>query len=230
MSHSKLVGRCRAAIAPVLSISVAAALAFSATAVWSTSAQALDLSLISGVYKQEKNKTDGAKAGGSNAVSAGARVGDRFTAHQGWFTDGKIVLKSFEGGDGAPAPDNYTGLSLAGGYRYYLMELNKQIVPYLGAAGAYETDKTVQFNGASNIETTSSGLYYRAFLGLRFDLDRDFFFELENYLFKSALFATEKQETRSNTTSSKSERTRMELFADSPSSLITTLLVFGFKI
>lgn len=194
------------------------------------SAAAMDLSLISGVFKQEKIKTDGEKSGGTNTVQVGARVGDRFTAHQGWYGEGSLAVKQFEGGQDTPAPDNYTGLSLAGGYRMYLMEFTKQITPYVGIGGAYETDKQVRYTSASTIETTTGGVFYRGFLGLRFDIDRDFFFELENYLFDSALFAVDKEETKTKDGSSKTERTRVELFATSSSQLFTTLVSFGFKI
>lgn len=194
------------------------------------SASAFDLSLVSGGFQQDKIKTDGAKAGGGNTMQGGARVGDRFSTHQGWYAQGLIAAKTFEGGDNTPAPDNFTGLSVAGGYRLYLIEFSKSVTPFVGIGGAYETDKKVRYTSNSTIENTSSGLFYRGFLGMRFDIDRDFFFELENYFFDSALFATEKEETRTNTTSTKTERTRVELFAASGSSLFSTLIVFGFKI
>ena len=97
-----------------------------------TSALALDLSLVSGGYKQEKQKNDGVRAGSSTAIQGGARIGDRFSTHQGWYGDGLVILKTFDGGDNTPSPDNYTGLNVGGGYRLYLMEFNKQITPYIG--------------------------------------------------------------------------------------------------
>src|SRR5688572_21922297 len=102
---------------------------------------AAELSIVSGVYQREKSKVDGANAGGTSAIEVGGRFADKLTEQQMWYGEGKILLKSYEAGSGASAPDNYTGLTARGGIRYLFTEFSEKIVPYIAGAGGYESDK-----------------------------------------------------------------------------------------
>ncbi len=193
-----LLSSCRGAVIFRLSLSILILSFFSG------SAQATDLSLISGFYKKSAPDV----GNGSSQFSLGARLG--FGSSQQsrqWFAQANFASTSYSG-DGAPAGE--TSLALGGGQIYFLKNFG-------GARSYLSWLLAFQNNETSNTNVTklkSSGLFYGGNAGFRFDLSKDFFLDLNAQLFTSALVATDTVETSAGGTTTKTETKRTEIYLD----------------
>jgi hypothetical protein len=195
---------------------------------------AAELSFVSGLYRAEKDKVGGASAGKKSTIDVGGRFGDQLDQRWAWLAQGLLSLKSYGSGASGESPSDSTSLSAGGGLRYSFTKLGEAITPFALGLAEYRNDKDaeIQANGDFD-ETETSGLFYGAHAGLRIDLDKDFFLDLETELFESALFATAKTESTTFTTAgkvtTKSETTRTELYANTAGAFDSTLVALGLK-
>jgi len=159
----------------------------------SGSAQAADLSMMTGLYKNEKSKRGGKDLGSKSTLDIGARYGDKLDGELlEWFGQGMLVLRNYTSGEAKISPSSSTSLSLGGGVRQYFDPFSENAAPFASMMGEYRADKNGDFNGAASYyETEISGLYYSAAVGIRMGLSGEFFVDFEADLFESALFATE---------------------------------------
>jgi hypothetical protein len=191
-----------------------------------------DVTLISGVYKQEKTKINGSNAGGQSEISAGARYHEDLSTQVAWFGQAQLAFRDYRGADDRKAPDNSTGIAIGGGLRRYFANFPQGVAPFVAGVVAVKNDKTAVFTQGGYVETSENGLFYGATLGLRLGLDTPFFAELELPIFESALIASVKEETYSETTkeTTKKEGTRTELFASSRAPLTHIMVGVGMRL
>lgn len=191
-------------------------------------AEAAEISLVSGLYKNEKEKGGETKS----EISAGGRFADQLDAKMFWFGQGLLTMRSYSG-DG---PSDSTSLNVGGGIRYYFNKLGENVSPFAYGLGEYRSNKDASQNGASYTETEENGLYYGAYFGIRLSLDTTFFVDFEAPLFDSALFGTEKSETTSTDpttgtkSTSKSEKTKTEIFGSSTGALTSMRVALGMRL
>lgn len=158
----------------------------------STSAQAAEVSLVSGLYRSEEMQIADVDAGKKTIIDVGGRFSDQLDTNMFWFGQGMLTLKSYEKGDTGPAPSDSTSLSLGGGVRYYFAKLSESISPYGSGIGQYKSTQDGTPTAGGTDESETNGLFYGASFGIRLSLGPDFFVDMETPLFESALFATTK--------------------------------------
>lgn len=194
-----------------------------------SAASALDISMVSGLYRAQKDKLDGTNNGGQTTFDVGGRVSGPIDQHLYWLGEGALTLRSYDAPTGGRAPDDSTSLRAGGGVRYYFSRFSEFSVPYVQGLGNYRNDKNASADGSTESET--SGLFYGADAGIRFGFDKDFFLDLETPLFDSALFATEKSETTTATgTKTKKSRSRTELYVNTTGALASVKVALGLKL
>ncbi len=201
---------------------------------------AAEISLVSGLYRSSEEKVAGTNQGKETIINAGGRYSDELSAYLFWFGEGDLTLKSYTSGPGGNSPSNSTGLSAGGGVRYYFNKLSEAISPYAYGKGLFKNEKSVSRRSGNPdyTDTETNGLFYSGHLGVRFSLSPDFFFEVETPFFESALFATEESETVNFTTvggvttrtSTKGERNRTELYADTEGAFASMAVVIGMRL
>jgi hypothetical protein len=201
---------------------------------------AAEVSLVSGLYRSSEEKVGGTNQGKETIINAGGRYADELSTYLFWFGEGALTLKSYTAGPGGNSPSNSTGLSAGGGVRYYFNKLSEAISPYAYGKGLFKNEKNVSRTPGDPdyTDTEVNGLFYSGHLGVRFSLSPDFFFEVETPLFESALFATEESETVRYTTdagvttrtSTKGERNRTELYADTNGAFASMAIVLGMRL
>jgi hypothetical protein len=199
-----------------------------------TPALAADLSMLTGLYKTESNKTGGDESGSKDTIEFGSRYGDKFDGEMvEWFGQGSMILRSYDAGENDLSPSNSTSLRLGGGIRSYFDPLTENVAPFAYILGEYRADKDGTFQSNGYTETEASGLYYSAAIGMRMGLDGTFFVDFETNLFESALRATEESTTVTEVggveTTTESETTKTELYGDSSASLATMGISLGMR-
>ena len=189
-------------------------------------AQAGEVSFVSGLYRTEKTKVDGADVGSKSTIDLGGRFSEAIDPRLYWFAEGLLTTRSYSG---TGAPDNNTSLSAGGGVRYYFGRFAEFAVPYASAYGAYKDVKDVD-QSTTTTQTESNGLFYGSRFGIRFGLDKDFFVDFETKIFESALFATDtSHETDAAGKTVKTSRSRTELYVNSTGAFQDVLVAIGFK-
>lgn len=208
----------------------------------STTLQAAELSLLSGLYQSEKSQYDGDDNGGKSTISAGGRFGEALDQHVHWFGQGVLTLRSYDAPKGGKAPASSTSLALGGGVRYYFGALSERLYPFVAALGEFRNEKDADFESGGNFtESEANGLYYSGLVGMRMTLDSTFFLDFETSLFRSALFATETSKdtvcTAATTTTAAgcsqtpdTETRRTDLYVDTVSPFSNLVLSLGMKI
>jgi hypothetical protein len=193
-----------------------------------------EVSILSGVFRNESYKNDGKSGNSLSSIGAGARFADQIEGRWFWYTQGDMEILSYSKGGAAGAPSSAVNLNAGGGVRYYFDKLTDHIEPYGLASGSFRTERvaTPGTNGYS--EVAKNGLYYRADFGIRISLQREFFVDFEVPLFRSALFASEKTTDAvygdgGTTTTTSSEKTRFELFAASTGTLDSVNVALGYR-
>ena len=189
-------------------------------------AQASEVSAVSGLFRNEKIKVNGADAGSRQAIDLAARYADVLSDRMHWFGEVGIGMRSYSSGPGGTSPDDSTSIGLLGGVRYYFPGFATSVVPFLSGKAGYENQKEATQAAGVWTETDRSGLVYYASAGFRMMLDRTFFLDLEADFFESYLFGTEKTETGTT----KTETTRTELYADSKGSILNATIGVGMKL
>lgn len=191
----------------------------------------IELSMISGLYQTESSKNDGTNAGGDSTISMGGRVGNAMSQNLGWVAGGLLTMKSYTAPEGGKAPDSSTGIQMGGGLQYFFDPFGDRIVPYVLGAAYVLSEKEASSSGNTITETTTSGLYYGANVGLKFKFSASVFMFLESELFESALSGSVKTETKTTvgttTTTTKNETTKTELYVDTAGAFGTTLVGVG---
>lgn len=212
-------------------------LAAAATFLIGTNAIAAEISVISGLYRTSEEKSGGKSAGKESTINAGGRYADELGPRTFWFGEGDLTLKSYSAGAGGSSPSNSTGLRAAGGVRYYFDKLSEAVSPYAYGRGTFKNETSVErLGGASYTEAETNGLFYSGHLGVRFNLQAEYFFEVESELFESALFATTKSTTfvtdatTGTVTKSESETNRTEIYAYTTGSFGNMLVAFGMRL
>lgn len=204
----------------------------------SATAQAAEVSLLSGFYRSEDDKVEKASAGGKTEISVGGRFSEPIQGHLFWFGQGDLALRSYRKGDRPAAPGDSTSLTATGGVRWYFNKLSEVISPFAEGYGAFQNDKDATFRGNGFSETEKNGLYYGASFGIRFSLQKEFFVDFSTNLFESALFATEKTEETSvstangttTTTTTTSEHKKTELYVNSRGFLQLMTVGLGMRL
>ncbi len=190
--------------------------------------RAAEISGVSGFFKSASSKTNGTSTGGASTFSLAARYSDLLEGSFHWFGQAGITLNNYSAASGAKAPSNSFGLALQGGVRLYFDPFSNRVIPYAAMRAGLVNQES--YNALIDTQITQTGLYYYGDLGLRVDLDSDFFVDLEANLFKTALFAIEKSRKINGEEGSETEITRIGLYVDSSSTLLDSLtLGFGFK-
>ncbi len=195
-------------------------------------AEATELSLVSGLFRNESYKTNGNDAGSKTTIDLGTRVSAPLDGRIYWLAQGDLSLKNYSKGDNAAAPSSSTGIVLGGGLRYYFLKLAEHVEPYGNLIGEVRSSKDATPESGGYKETEKNGLYYHADFGIRLSLQKEFFVDFEVPLFDSALFATEKSGTTTfgpPKVSTTSETKRTELFAQSAGSLNDFKVALGMR-
>ncbi len=192
-----------------------------------------EVSILSGVFKNESYKNDGKSGNSMSSIGAGARYADQIEGRWFWYTQGDMEALSYSKGGAAGAPSSAVNLNAGGGIRYYFDKLADRVEPYALTSGSFRTERLASPSTSGYTETTKNGLYYRADFGIRFSLQREFFVDFEIPLFRSALFATEKTTDAvygdGGTTSTSSEKTRFELYAASTGTFDSVNVALGYR-
>lgn len=188
-----------------------------------SSAQASEVSLVSGLYKSENNKSDGKKTYGHSVVEVGGRYSEPYMDNMHWFAQGMLSLNSYSGDN---APSNSTGVLLRGGMRFYFNQFSESFIPYMAGSAGYMTKKTAD----QTTEVEESGLFYWGDIGLRMEVGQNYFFEVETNLFESALWATQKTKPVDDaSTAPDTERSRTELYVDTSGAFTETTVGIGMR-
>lgn len=192
-----------------------------------------EISILSGVYRNESYKSDGKSGNTLNAIGAGARFADQIEGRWFWYTQGDMEILSYGKGGATGAPSSAVNLNAGGGVRYYFDKLADRIEPYGLASGSFKTERIASPGPNGYSEIAKNGLYYRADFGIRISLQREFFVDFEVPLFRSALFASEKTTDAvygdTGATSTSSEKSRVELFAASTGTLDSVNVALGYR-
>ena len=154
----------------------------------SSTSHAAEVSLLSGLYKQEKQKQDGEDAGDRSEIELGGRYADEYDVGMTWFGEGIMTMRSYDAPSGETSPSDSTSLNLGGGLRMYFDPFTQAIAPFIYGKLAYLNDK--QADLIARTETETNGLFYSMHTGVRFGFDQNLFVDLELPLFTSALNAT----------------------------------------
>ena len=194
-----------------------------------TSAAASEVSFVSGVYRYQATKVDRTDTGSQTNIGAGLRYADPIEGRLFWYAQGDLGLASYTKGSGPSAPSNGVNLNAGGGVRYYFQKLADRIEPYVLAGGNLRNDKLVTYGANSYTQVERNGLYYHSDFGIRLSLQKEFFVDFELPLSESGLFATEKTTDVTGTTSTTSEKQRIELFAQSTGPFNGMNVALGFR-
>jgi len=197
---------------------------------YSVLSHASEASLVHGLYRKSKVEDGLSKS----EITLGARYAQQFSQSMFWFAQGGLSIKSYSSG-GDITPDSTNDISTFGGIRMYFDRINETFTPYGMVSGGFQTISDASQPVANTInETKESGLYYGAAIGLRMNLSKAFFLDLEAPLFNSALSAERKTTNTTQVGSAKTETTskttRQELYLDSSGAFGDLILSFGMRI
>jgi hypothetical protein len=196
------------------------------------SASAAELSLVSGFYRTESAESQGEDTGRKTVIDVAGRFSEVLDGPVFWYAEGSVSLKNYSRGAASAAPDSSTGIAAGGGLRYYFAKLSDSWAPYGLAYGRVQSEKDATYQVGGFTETDKNGLYYGTNFGIRLNLQREFFVDFETPLFKSALFATEKEETTtygSPNTTSELTRKKTELYVNSAGAFSDVLVALGMR-
>ncbi len=199
-----------------------------ASAIYSTSVFAAEIGAVSGFYQSQKFKTNGNDAGGKSVIEVGVRYADTIEGPYAWFVEPSLGLRSYDAPDGKKSASDSTSIDIKGGARWYFPEYSQSLTPFVSGAASVKNESEAFPNQNQIVET--SGLFYYGSGGLRMNFHKEFFFDIECYFFENGLFATKKTEPIDDSESStKSEETSTELFADSRGGISSTVFGLGMK-
>lgn len=196
----------------------------------STCLNAAELTFGSLAFSSQKIKTDNSDAGSKSVFGINGRYHDTLSQTMSWYAIGGIKANSYSSGASGLAPDNSMGIIVGGGARYYFSPFNPSAVPFGFIGGSFNVDSDAAFDSAGYTETTKSGIYHSAGLGLRMALDDMLFFELESAFYETPLYAVEKSNTVTANGKSKSEKTTMQLFAQTFGPFNNVFLSLGMRL
>ncbi len=182
------------------------------------------------LFSSQKTKTDGVDAGTTSSFGVTGRYHDAMSQTMSWFATGGIGVNSYSSGASGKAPDNSVDLTLGGGVRYYFSPFSQSAVPFGFVGGAYKSRSDATFTATGYTDTVISGLFHSSGIGLRMALDDTLFFELESAFYESPLFAIEKTTTVVGPAETKSEKTTMQLFAQTFGPFNNVFLSLGMKL
>lgn len=202
----------------------------------SSTSQASELSLLSGVLRTENREVASQDKGRKTEIEFGGRYSDVLDKNIHWFGQGNLALRTFSKGADGLAPDNSTSLSAGGGLRYYFGKLSENIATFAYGLGEFKVDKNgiIDASGQS-VTTEKNGLYYGGTFGIRLYLGSDFFCDLETPIFDSALFATEMTRTETKAAGSDEVRsvedktTRTDLYVDTTGAFSSIKVAMGLR-
>ncbi len=198
-------------------------------------ANAADISLVSGLYKNESSKSEGKSTGSTSHFGLKGRFHDDLSENMAWYGIGGLSMTSYSAADGRKSPDNFVGIDIGGGIRHYFKAFAAGVVPFASGGARISNDKEVEYTSTGYIDTTTNGLRYEAAVGIRAGLDENFFAELELPLFDNALFGVRKKVTvvdavgTTSASESKEETTYSELWVDSTASIVAARVALGYK-
>src|SRR5690606_28589240 len=81
----------------------------------SSASYAAEVSLLSGLYKQEKEKRGGEDAGDRSEIELGGRYADEYDVGMDWFGEAALTMRSYDAPSGQTSPSDSTSLNLGGG-------------------------------------------------------------------------------------------------------------------
>lgn len=179
---------------------------------------AKELSLLSGFYRGQEGDGQPTK----REISVGSRFGFDITDRTMWYLQARVSSTSYSGDN---APDGSTGLLLGGGQYYFLKSFEKGLHSYLSWLGYFQNDKD---SPAADTQIETSGLFYAASAGFRFDFTKDIILDIEVQFFNSGL--TSKTTTTTGTPAAKTSTKKTEIFAQSFANGTDSLLFnLGFQ-
>lgn len=192
-----------------------------------------ELSFLSGVFTTTSYKTENKTGNSVSSLGGGLRYADLIEGRFFWFTQGNFELRTYGKGSMPSAPSSSVNLDAGGGVRYYFDKLTDRLEPYGLVSGSFRTERVATPASLGYTEVAKNGLYYGADFGIRISLQREFFVDFELPLFRSALFATEKQSNAvygdGTTTTTSTERQRFELFATSTGAFDGINVALGYR-
>lgn len=193
------------------------------------SARAAELSLVSGLYKSETVKVEGEDGGGAGRFEIGARYGQELDERYVWYGEGRFSNVSYDAPKGQKGPSDSTGIVAGGGMR--VMFKRAEIEPFLFGGGKFQSVEETTYAGAGWTQIEKSGLYYNAGVGMRWNMDRGFFFDFEVTAFETALFATETMSayTSSGNSIVETKTSKKGLYMESWGGVEDTSIGFGMK-
>ena len=191
---------------------------------------AADATLGTLLFSSQKYKADGVDSGTKSAFGVTGRYHETMNQTTSWFATGGVGINSYSSGKSNNSPDNSIDLILGGGARYYFSPFNQSAVPFGFIGASFKSDSEAAFSTTGYTENSTSGLFHSAGLGLRMALDDTLFFELESAFYDTPLFAIEKATTVSGSAESKTEKTTMQLFAQTFGPFNNVLLSLGMKL
>ncbi|MEY4631684.1 MAG: hypothetical protein RIQ81_1804 [Pseudomonadota bacterium] len=209
---------------------MAVATAAAAISLASTSLFAAELTVGSLAFSSQKIKADKTDAGSKSVFGVNGRYHDTLSQTMSWYAIGGIKANSYSSGASGLAPDNSMGIIVGGGARYYFSPFSPSAVPFGFIGGSFNVDSDATFDGNGYTETTKNGIYHSAGLGLRMALDEMLFFELESAFYETPLYAVEKTTSVTAAGESKSERTTMQLFAQTFGPFNNVFLSLGVRL
>jgi hypothetical protein len=166
---------------------------------FSGSAFASEVSLLSGFYRSTDDP--GLK---SSTISLGGRYG--FTPSEDrtfWFLDLGISSTSYSGDN---APDGASGVTVGGGQKYFFRNFGKAIHTFLAWSAGFRSET----NADATTKTESSGIYYAANGGFRFDFTKTLFMDIEAQFFNSSLMGSRKTTTNPGGIQTESKITELQ--------------------
>lgn len=197
---------------------------------FSVTASAAEATLGSIIFSSEKSKIDGRDAGSTSTFGVAGRYHDVLDQTTSWYATTEIGVKSYTSGATGKAPDNSVNLTLGAGARYYFAPFSPSAVPFGFGAAAFKSASSAVFTSSGYSETSLTGLFHTAGLGIRMALDDTVFFELESPFYESPLYAITKTINQAGDNSEKEETTSMELFAKTFGPFNSVLLSLGMKL
>ncbi len=199
------------------------------------SANAADITAVSGVYTSQDYKASGKTLGSERNYGAGGTYQDILNDKMSYLATAGLDFSNYSGGD-AGSPDNFTGVNLGGGVRYYFTPFNTYTVPFAGASLKYKSSQSVDFAKNGYTKRRTSGIFYEASAGIRIGLNQKFFMELELPFFSSPLQSNTKttvvtqSSTSGQTSSDDSEENDVALWGKSYQSMTAIVVGLGMKI
>jgi len=167
----------------------------------SSSLYADEVSLLSGFYRSQDNSPGLAQ----KTISLGGRYGlEPNEEKRFWFFDLNVSSTSYSGD---AAPDSSTGIEIGAGQQFFFRNFSKATHSFLAWSAGFKSASSAD----DDSKRESSGIYYRADAGFRFDFSKTFFVDVAARLFDSSLTNTETDKPFAGGAETKTKVTELQM-------------------